>query len=181
MEEQLVKKAIKGNKKAFDKLINTYSHDAYRLAFYYLKHPADSQDALGTAIEKAYKAVHRLKQPEKFKTWLMTIVANEAKMILRQRAAMHVIPLDSMIDLLEDAHSRTENREDVLDLQKALNKLAEEDRTLLMMKHYEGYTFKELSVILETSESTVKTKHYSLLEKLRNDLETKEDRYVKQQ
>lgn len=173
MEAKIVKKAIKGHKKSFDQLMNIYSHDAYRLAYYYLNHQADSQDALGFAIEKAYKKIKTLKEAEKFKAWFMTIVVNEAKMILRQRK-LSVISLETYPDQVVGLATEMVNEESVLDLKEALKKLSEEDRSLIMLKHYEGYTFSEISKLLNLPEGTVKTRNYKLLELLKRDLEGKE-------
>lgn len=176
VEKKTIKKAVKGNKKAFEQLIKMVSHEGYRLAYYYLKHESDSQDALGSAIEKAYKSIHKLNDQDKFKSWFMTIVVNEAKMILRKKANAKIISLEEVMIFQE----KENNYESLLDLKKALSNLKEDDRMILMMKYYEGYTFKEVGLILEMSESTVKTRHYTLLDKLKKELAVKEKAYVKQ-
>jgi len=175
LDKQLVKKAKKGNKKAFDMLIREISIEGYRLAYYFLENQADSQDALALAIEKAYKNIKKLDKIDKFKQWFMSIVANEAKMIIRKNNQVKIVPIESIISVEQDNKNNTE---ELLDLQQSLEKMEEESRTILMMKYYEGYTFKEIGEIIGLPESTVKTKTYSLLNKLKKEFERKEKKYV---
>ncbi len=170
MEERMVRKAQKGNKKAFDHIIREISQDAYRIAYYYLHHQTDSQDAVASAIEKTYSKLKQLEDCSKFKSWFLTIVANEARMIYRKKDRHKVIPIDSL-DYLAYAES---DREEIMDLRIAMRKLEPRDRSILMMKYYEGYTFREIGTMLELPESTVKTRTYSALKELRKILNRKE-------
>lgn len=54
MDELLVKKAKRGNKKAFTSIIESVKVDGYKLAYSYLRKDTDSKDALCNAIEKAF-------------------------------------------------------------------------------------------------------------------------------
>lgn len=153
MKEQLVKKAKRGHKKSFGLLIESVKMDGYRLAWYYMQNEADSQDVLCQSIEKVYISLHKLKENKRFKQWFLRIVANEAKMVLRQKQNRKVVPLS------EAFHAAA----------KEVNM----DRSWVMQKYHEGYTFKEISDIYQVPESTVKTRVYQALRTLRERLEGK--------
>lgn len=169
MKEQLVKKAKRGHKKSFGLLIESVKMDGYRLAWYYMQNEADSQDVLCQSIEKVYISLHKLKENKRFKQWFLRIVANEAKMVLRQKQNRKVVPLSEAFH----AAAKEVNMDLSIDLAKALQDLDEMDRSWVMQKYHEGYTFKEISDIYQVPESTVKTRVYQALRTLRERLEGK--------
>lgn len=179
MDRKIIRSAIKGKKEAFGIMINTLKLDGYRLAYYYLGNEADSQDALCNAIEKAYKNIHRLKEADKYKQWFLSIVANEAKQLLRKQSKEDLIELDqyrSKNHIQVDEMTMTEKR---LDLEKAMDQLPKEHVTMIKLKYYEGYTFKEIGSIISKPENTVKTTIYRALEQLAKKM-GKEDQHERQ-
>lgn len=180
MNNKTVRQAIKGNKKAFGNLVEYIKLDGYKLAYYYLKNEADSQDALCNAIEKAYLHIATLKDTHSFKSWFLRIVANEAKMILRNRNK--VLSIEDYLNTDIELTSETKSMEDFIVnqamLRKAMDHLTEEQQALLMLKYYDDYTFKEISIILNIPESTVKTRNYTILKRLKELISDKEDSYV---
>ena len=82
MDEKLIKKAIKGNFKAYSLLVHSLKNEGYKLAYTILKNEQDSIDAYLQAVEKGLKSIQNLKEPQYFKTWFLRIVINEAKNIL---------------------------------------------------------------------------------------------------
>lgn len=191
MDEKVVKKAKKGNKKAFDILIKEVQSDGYKLAYYYMKNRADSQDAVCNGIEKAYNKIGDLEKTNKFKTWFLQIVANEAKMLLRKKRKNNVVSMEeiqrqqnesgkksigSLSSNMSQYGSEKEgiSREEIVDVRSALLNLEEEERSIVMLKYYQGYTFKEIAEITQQPESSVKTKNYAVLKRMKNMLEGKE-------
>ena len=82
MDEKLIKKAIKGNFKAYSLLVHSLKNEGYKLAYTILKNEQDSIDAYLQAVEKGLKNIQNLKEPQYFKTWFLRIVMNEAKNII---------------------------------------------------------------------------------------------------
>ena len=69
----------------FCELVKTYRYQLYVIAFAILKNEEDAQDAVCSAILKAYEHIDQLKNPHKFKAWMITITKNEALHIKRRR------------------------------------------------------------------------------------------------
>ena len=69
----LVKKAMRGNPKAFGTLIQQELEYLYRMAFLYVRNEADALDVVQESILKAYKGLRSLREPEYFRTWLTKI------------------------------------------------------------------------------------------------------------
>lgn len=166
METKLAKKAMRGSKTAFGQLIESMKVDAYRLAYHYVGNEADATDAVCAAIEKAYVKISGLNDAQKVKSWFLSIVANEAKMIIRKESK--IIYMESYVDHLEESNPSFEEKLiDAVDLQSAVEQLSDEEQEVVHLKFYQQMTFKEISGMLDVSENTIKTRYYAMLRKLR--------------
>ena len=70
---RLVKKAQKGDDRAFIKLFQRYEADIYRMAYVYVKNESDALDVVQEVAYRAFKKIETLKDPDYFKTWLIKI------------------------------------------------------------------------------------------------------------
>lgn len=84
-EKTLVKRAMRGNPKAFGTLVEREQEYLYRMAFLYVRQEQDALDVVQESILKAYKSLKTLREPEYFRTWLTKIVINTAQDTLRAR------------------------------------------------------------------------------------------------
>lgn len=82
--EKLIKKAIKGNKNAFEKLIKQHYERIYRTAFLYVHNEEDALDVVQEATFQAFKSIHSLKHPEYFLTWFTRIIIRCSSRILKR-------------------------------------------------------------------------------------------------
>lgn len=176
MDDKTIKKAIRGSKKAFVRLIKEWQTEGYKMAYSFTRNEADAQDVLGNAIEKAYKSIHKVKEPQKVKQWFMAIVANEARMLLRKEKKNNVESIDEIA-----AHTEAPaiNLEGLIDLELSLGTLSGEQQAMLRLKYEAGYTFREIGEILEMAESTAKKRVYHALRHLKDRFKVKGGCYGK--
>ncbi len=135
----------------------------YRIAFSYVRSEADAQDIVQ---ESAYKAIYhaaKLKKTEYARTWICRIVINEAVSYLRKRKKEQTEPM------LIDIPGR--ETEDTTDLKEALERLAPEEKTVIILRFFEDMKLEEIAAVCEESISTVKSRLYRTLKKLKLDLE----------
>ncbi|AHN21036.1 sigma-70 family RNA polymerase sigma factor [Lysinibacillus sphaericus] len=161
--ERLVKKAQKGNDKAYVMLFQQYEADIYRMAFVYVKNKEDALDLVQEVAYQSFKKISTLKKPEFFKTWLMKITINCALNLINKNKK--VIPLNSNLDKI----MRTED-EDIaltLSLNKLIDTLQEDEKSVILLKYYDDRTLKEISEILDIPLGTAKSVLYRALDKLR--------------
>ena len=87
VDQLLVERVQKGDKKAFDLLINKYQHRIVSLVSRYVADPADAMDVAQEAFIKAYRAIGRFRGDSAFYTWLYRIAINTAKnwLVARKR------------------------------------------------------------------------------------------------
>ncbi|UDK95936.1 sigma-70 family RNA polymerase sigma factor [Lysinibacillus sphaericus] len=161
--ERLVKRAQKGNDKAYVMLFQQYEADIYRMAFVYVKNKEDALDLVQEVAYQSFKKISTLKKPEFFKTWLMKITINCALNLINKNKK--VIPLNSNLDKI----MRTED-EDIaltLSLNKLIDTLQEDEKSVILLKYYDDRTLKEISEILDIPLGTAKSVLYRALDKLR--------------
>ncbi|AZR72097.1 RNA polymerase sigma factor SigY [Anoxybacter fermentans] len=164
-EIELVQRAQKGDRKALKELLQmNYSI----LKGYLLKITLDPDLAADLTQETMLKAILKLqkfKGQSKFSTWLITIGSNLYRDYLKKNR--HLI----MVDYPERFESITEMKEAGLIIEEMLLKLPAEKRMVLVLKHYFGYTYEEISKIIKCPVGTVKSRMYYCLEFLQNQIE----------
>lgn len=161
--ERLVKKAQKGNDKAFLMLFQQYEADIYRMAYVYVKNKDDALDLVQEVAYQSFKNISTLKQPEYFKTWLMKITMNCALNLINRNKK--VIPLHSDFDVHMEA-----GEEDIalsISLNNVMDILKEDEKSVILLKYYDDRTLKEISEILDIPLGTAKSVLYRALDKLR--------------
>ena len=158
--------AIKGDKEAFKRLIETYKKYLYNVAIAILGNDDDSGDAIGETIIKAYENIATLREPKFFKTWITRILINESKKILISRRK--VIQMESYVE--EEISTDTYDKEENMDLKKALNSLSKGHREVIMLFYYNDLKINEIAEILNIPEGTVKSRLSVAKEKLYNEL-----------
>lgn len=143
-------------------LTNNYAM-FYRIAFSYVRSEAD---ALDIVQESAYKAIYhaaKLKNPEYARTWICRIVINEAVSFLRKQKKEQTKPMAAELAGAE--------AEDMTDLRNALEKLAPEEKTVIILRFFEEMKLEEIAAVCQESVSTIKSRLYRTLKKLKLDLE----------
>ncbi|WP_226671157.1 sigma-70 family RNA polymerase sigma factor [Metabacillus litoralis] len=152
--DKLVKKAIKGNKKAFEQLIKLHYDRIYRTAYLYVQNEEDALDVVQDATYQAYISIRSLKQPEYFMTWFTRIVIRCAGQILKKRK--NVVPLteETLSKLTVTDQS---DHDDAIHLLNAIGDLKENYRTAIILFYYYDYSIKTISELMEIPEGTVKT------------------------
>ncbi len=134
-----------------------------RLAYRYASNPSEAEDIAQDALLRAWRRRSTLREPERRKQWLATIVRNEA---FRQHARVRPIPTDLVEnEAVEDA--RVIATVELADLRAALARLSEKDRDLLEMRYQEDLTQPAIARKLGIPEGTVKVRLHRARKKLR--------------
>jgi len=137
----------------------------YRLAYCYTKNEHDALEILSEATYKGYCHLHQLKKPEHFDTWMSRIIIFEAFRFLKQKKRW--VSYEDYMDVPDE--NMFGEVEESVDVYRCLDKLSADEKTLLILKYFEERSFKEMAEILSMPESTVKTKTYRLLKKIREE------------
>lgn len=166
-DRDLVVKARRGDVEAYNLLISRWDKRVYN---YVLRLVQNREDALDTAQEvflKAYQSLGKLEDSSRFGPWLYRIAHNEAFSLLRKRR-----PESELTDEPQPRpHSpRLLPVEVSLAVERALERLSEDQREAVVLKIYQGFKFEEMSEILACPVSTVKSRLYTALDLLKDTL-----------
>ena len=140
------------DKEWFCSRIEEYKLDLYRLALSILKNDEDAKDAVSEAICRSYARLGSLKDDEKFKPWIMRILANCAYDILRKNRNV-----TSMEEGFEAA-AEAENIELRLSLKTEIMRLESDYRAVVVLFYYDDMSVREISNVLHISQNAVKTR-----------------------
>lgn len=148
----------------------------YKIAYSYFKDENNASDAVQDAVVTAYKNVHKLKNKDKFNSWITTILVNRCREVLRRNKVILFEQYDDkVIDikiLNEGNHvSDYEKVENKIYLINLLNKIDEKYRDVIRLKYFGDYTLEEISTILDIPLGTVKSRLNFTIKKLRKLLE----------
>ncbi|TMU85098.1 sigma-70 family RNA polymerase sigma factor [Bacillus sp. BHET2] len=154
MEVKLVKKAIKGNEKAFEMLIQHESEKLYRTAFLYVRNKEDALDVVQETACRAFTSISRLKNPEYFSTWLIRILIHTAYSFLKKQNRFILTGEDFLDHALIAEETDVEGR---IDLITAMASLNHHYQTVIILFYFQGQSIKMISETMDTPEGTVKT------------------------
>lgn len=147
-----------------DKAYEKHYIQLYRIAYTYLRHKQNAEDALQASFEKALKNRDQLRDPKKIKSWLARIVINECNQNHRARKRQSEIRQrveQNFCSSLDEDYVKS------MELKDALLLLSEEERNLISLKYLLGYRQKEIASILDMPVGTVKSRLSRSLNKLR--------------
>ena len=157
-----VKLAQQGSAEAFARLYSTVYKDMYHIALYSLRDPHDASDAVSDTVLDAFCAIKKLRDPDKFRGWIMKILS--AKIKRKQKEYIH------SSDELSEESGIDEFSFESVELREAVNRLDSDSRLLLAMSVLGGYSSDEISKICDIKASTVRSKLSRIKEKLRLEL-----------
>lgn len=150
-EVHLTRKAIKGNSDAYGRLIASYQSYLYKVAFLYMKNEEDVLDVVGTTILKAYQHIHKLKNPEWFKTWITKILIRTALDELKKVVCFH--DLENVQTASPPSGISIEEK---CDLNSAIDQLSEKYRMVIILKYFSELSVKEIAFVMNIPEGSVK-------------------------
>lgn len=135
----------------YNDCVNLYADNVFRFIIKNIRHEEDARDIVQTAFEKMWRNRDAV-ETDKSKSYLFTIAYNQMIDHLRKT---------KRISLKEDFSADGRTLEQPAPqmrktLQEALNRLNETQRSLVMLKDYEGYSYEEIGHITGLNESQVK-------------------------
>lgn len=134
----------------------------YRLAFSYVHREADAMDIVQEGAYKAMLKANSLQEESFASTWVYRVMINTAKNYLKKYNREYEVLQEENVAANEDCIE--------IDLQSAVEKLPLEEKTLIILRFYEDKTLSEIAQILQENLSTVKSRLYRTLQKLRKEL-----------
>lgn len=144
--------------------------EMYRIAYYYMRNRQEAEDAVQDAVLIAYEKRHQLKDKEKFRSWMMTILVNRCKRRMRKWFRR-----EEDIEEISQAEEKKLIKETDFAMTSAVKQaffqLEEEDRLIVGLSVFGGYKGEEIAGILGKNHSTVRSRYRRALQKMKKELE----------
>jgi len=137
--------------KEYNECVTKYADNVYRFIVKNLRHEEDSRDVVQTAFEKLWRNRNEVENG-KSKSYLFTIAYHQ--MIDHIRKVKRISLKENFNDEVRVHDKPSHNLKEVL--QEALARLNETQRSLVLLKDYEGYSYEEIGQITGLNESQVK-------------------------
>jgi RNA polymerase sigma-70 factor (ECF subfamily) len=192
IDQQLVERAQRGDKRAFGLLVDKYQRRLARLLSRFVRDPAEVEDVTQEAFIKAYRALPNFRGDSAFYTWLYRIGINTAKNYLM--AAGRRAPTSTSVDseeaegLEEGEQLRDINTPESMLLSReigdtvnaAMQALPEELRTAIQLREIEGMSYEDIAQMMSCPIGTVRSRIFrareAIAEQLKPLLDTGDDR-----
>ena len=158
---RLVEQAQRGDRVAFERLVEPWIEPAFRTALAILGRDADARDATQDALLDAWRNIRSLRDPDRFDAWLGRIHVNACRAIGRRRGRSSVreIPLSMLPDPDEPAsrgRGFDEESASLDELEHVFARLSVEQRTILVLHHLERHPVARIANVLGIPEGTAK-------------------------
>jgi len=168
LDEQLVARAQKGDKRAFELLVRKYQYKIVQLVGRMVGE-ADAQDVAQETLIKAYRALPGFRGQSAFYTWLYRIGINTAKNHLVSRARR---PSNQDIDVADaELYGHTEHLSDMAtpeamllseeikqEVVEAIQKLPVDLRQAITLRELEGLSYEEIALAMDCPIGTVRSR-----------------------
>ncbi len=181
----LVEAALRGEEKAFAKLLSKYKDAIYYMLLKMVNNKSDAEDLTIEAFGKAFKNLHQYSPNYAFSTWLFKIASNNCIDFLRKRRGVHVS--------IENGQEGSDNEQPVklksvdpdpeqkmIRIQKAIllrrivRRLKPRYRTLVELRYFREYSYEEIAKELNLPLGTVKAQLFRAREMLFKMIESTE-------
>ena len=192
IDRQLVERAQRGDKRAFELLVEKYQRKLARLLSRFIRDPAEVEDVTQEAFIKAYRALPAFRGDSAFYTWLYRIGINTAKnylMAMGRRAPTSTeVEAEEAEGFEEGEQLRDINTpESVLlsneiaeTVNSTIEQLPEELRTAIQLREIEGMSYEDIAQAMDCPIGTVRSRIFrareAIAEKLRPLLDTRKDK-----
>ena len=192
LDQQLVERAQRGDKHAFELLVSKYQRRLVRLLARFVRDPSEVEDVAQETFIKAYRALPSFRGDSAFYTWLYRIGINTAKnyLVAMGRRAPTTTGFDSedaegfedggQLRDLNTPESAMMSKEIARTVSDTLEQLPEELRDAITLREIEGLSYEDIATIMNCPIGTVRSRIFrareAIAERLRPLLETRKDR-----
>lgn len=178
-EEEIIKLAQQGDRKALSQLVKLYEQTVYNFSFKLCRNKEKAEHVMQETFVSMIKSLHQFSGKSKLSTWLYTVVTNHCLMLARSNKKYEYTSFDdedvtidekSISDWKVTPHKVTENEELKKILDSAISKLGPDYRIVFLLRDVEGLSTEETAETMNLSIPAVKSRLHRARAFLRNEL-----------
>jgi RNA polymerase sigma-70 factor (ECF subfamily) len=170
VDQRLVERVQRGDKKAFELLVAKYQRKLNRLLSRFIRDPSEVEDVAQEAFIKAYRALPSFRGESAFYTWLYRIAVNTAKnyLVAAGRRAPTSTPIDSEeAESFEEGHqlrhmntpeAELMSKQIAATVNQTMEELPEELRVAIALREIEGMSYEDIAAAMSCPIGTVRSR-----------------------
>ena len=162
----LIEACLRGDRHAFDKLVDRYEGPLFSAAYRITGSVEDAMDATQSAFVNAYEKLHTFDPTYRFFSWIYRIAVNQSLNLVGSRKDQTELEENTVMEGRGPAEIFDSN-EARGQLKRALLELEPNHRTVIVLKHLEGFSYREIGELLDIPEKTVKSRLFTARQRLR--------------
>ena len=171
--EVLCRRVKAGNQAAFSLLVRLFQKKVFLLALSILRNREDALDAVQETFMKVYQSLNSFEEERNFENWLLRIAKNVAidhyrRQRSKGRSEQETLPLESVEPWLAATNENPRKTEMKRLIEAVLDELAERQRLVFVLRHFQGFSYEEVASTLGIAVGTVKSLHFKALERLKS-------------
>ena len=189
-DSRCVRAFLAGDKHMFDRLVLRYQHKVFNLCYRFLGDYDEADDCAQETFVKVFRSLRSFRFDSSFATWLYSITVNTCKNRLKaadyryRKKMVSITPADDtdgktvpheIEDHAPSPFSRLEAKESELLLQRAIDSLPQDAKTVIILRDIEGLSYEEIAHVTGYNLGTVKSKLARSRQQLRQMLREEED------
>lgn len=168
----LVDKIKEGDREAFMTLTGLYQKKVFLLAFSFFRNKEDALDIVQETFLRFYEKVKMFQRGKNFQNWLLQIAKNLCIDYYRKNYSKNKEwdrnkPIDEMNLPVQNSYDPLDSSDLKEIISTCLKKLAEKQRMIFVMRHYNQLKYREIAQILDISLGTAKSLHFKAVHNLR--------------
>jgi RNA polymerase sigma-70 factor (ECF subfamily) len=160
-ESAIIREIQKGDVSGFDELMAIHQAPLLRMAYAILRNQEDADDAVQEAFVRAFFSIRSFQFRSSFRTWLVSIMLNQARNILKRRKRNPVLGVKELANVPDKRCDGKDSDKDITGLYEAIRQetlaLPDGQRVALMLRVVEGKSLAEIAASMGISEGTVKS------------------------
>jgi RNA polymerase sigma-70 factor (ECF subfamily) len=172
IDSVLIEKVKKGNKGAFNFLVNKYYPRVYASLFSFTKSKEDSEDLAQQTFIKAWQQIESFRGDSAFFTWIYRIAINLAKNFVvsssykKQKANTSIQDVAIEITSYENIESVLTHNQSMQEIKDFIKTMPESLKTAFTLRESEGKSYEEISIITNTPIGTVRSRIFRARESI---------------
>jgi RNA polymerase sigma-70 factor (ECF subfamily) len=162
-ESEVIKQVKKGNREAYQVIVERYMQRAYYIALGFVRNSQDAMDISQDSFIKAFRKIKRFDSEKSFFPWFYKLLKNLCLDHIKRRSRVQEIPLDEARVLNEER----EDREMKEILWRGIEGLSFEQKEVIILRYFQQFSYQEIAEITAKPVGTVMSSLFYAKKRLR--------------
>ena len=168
-DTQLIERCRSGDRQAFEALLVEYEKPVFNAAYRMLNSRDDAQDVTQTVFLKVFENIDQFDPSRRFFSWIYRITLNESINWLGKKNRLEPLTYEAAFEG-KGPEQEVESANVAANVQAALMTIKSDYRSVVVLKHFLGCSYMEISQILDVPEKKVKSRLYTARQQLKDAL-----------